>query len=490
MALNETGATWIQNRGLDLELAIGEGLHSASPEDSSDNAPFDWVAFPYEQNGKRVGCKYRWTVEKKFSQDKGSRQCLYRIDKLAGAKTIVICEGEMDALSAIMGGYNAATTVPGGAPQESGRKAHEYFYDARHILEKAESIILSFDNDGPGAALFEDALAALGRARCRFVEYPEGCKDLNEVLMLYGAGTVKRLLDEAPYVPVDGIFRPSQLPQLPDLEVHRAGLSPEFDKHVGIVKGQTSVWTGFANHGKSLLLRQVATALAKNDGWVIAGAFMEDDYQRHFKLDILRAYSGYHPSAVKPEVRTAFEQFYEDHWRLIAPPEDETVRMSWLFDRMETAVVRHGADFIVIDPFTEIDLELGRHETERDRIGEILTSLNRFARRFNVHIAIVAHPTKPSDRAERHPPLGYDVSGAAHWKNKPFLGVTVHKDPDVENYAQVVVWKSKRREEMGPTGQFVMKYDTSASVYYRALQSQYDDEKAGLASRGDLKAVS
>ncbi|MEL6758655.1 MAG: AAA family ATPase, partial [Pseudomonadota bacterium] len=189
-------------------------------------------------------------------------------------------------------------------------------------------------------------------------------------------------------------------------------------------------------------------------------------------------------SVAKPEQIQRFEEFYEKHWLMIEPPEDETLRLGWLFDRMEAAVVRHGADFIVIDPFTEIDLELRSNETERDRINEVLTDFNRFARQYKVHVAVIAHPTKPSSKNEREAPLGYDVSGAAHWKNKPYLGVTVHKDPDVENFAQIHVWKSKRRDPMGPTGMFIMRYDENSSTYKAAVRAEYDallaDSRTGI----------
>lgn len=481
--LNQQGAKWLESRGIDLELAVNEGLHSSAPA-GGELKPHDdgrWISFPYFRDGNRVGCKHRYTVEKGFQQDKGSDQCLYRYDRLKGAKTIVLCEGEMDALTAVQAGF-AATSVPGGAPGQVGKKTHTYLYEAKEIFENAERVIVAVDADEPGRNLFEDTLVCLGRAKCHYVVYPDDCKDLNDVLVKHGVEKVEQVIEGARYVPVDGLYNLDDIPDEPPLQVFRVGLSRDFDHHVGIVRGHTSIWTGFANHGKSLLLKQVATALAKNHGWVIAGAFMEDNYGVSFKGDILGAWSGYHHSLATNEQRAEFKQFMRDQFFVIRAPEDEPVTLEFLFDLVETAVIRHGADFIVIDPFTEIDLQLSRGENERDVIGQALNAFNRVARRYNVHIAIVAHPTKPSEKNEKTAPKGYDISGSAHWKNKPYLGVSVHKDPDVEGFSQVHVWKSKRAEEMGPCGQFYLRYDNAIPKFWPATQAEYDSQRVGVGT--------
>lgn len=481
--LNETAATWLEARGIDLEVAVKEGLFSASPAGSGQGMKPDangrWIGIPSIVDGRQIGCKYRYTQDKRWMQDKGSEQQFYRRDSIRGEKTIIITEGELDAVSAVQAGYNAVCSVPGGAPQETGQKAHGYFDEAFDDLQAADKIILAFDSDGPGAALFEDAKVILGAARSYFVNYPPGCKDLNDVLSKFGAEVVHKVIDTAKPVPVSGLVRPSDLPELPPLDVYRAGLSSDFDHHVGICLRQTSVWTGFANHGKSTLIKQVMTSLAKRYNWPVCSAAIEDDLQRDFKKDILRAWSGLHPSNVSDEDMARFNQFYERQFLLVNPEDLEEITLDRLFDIFETAVVRHGVKFLVIDPFTEIDLQLSGRQTERDAIGDALKAFNRFARRYNCHIAIVAHPSKPGTNGEKYPPLGYDISGAAHWKNKPYLGVTCHKDPDVADIAQVVVWKSKRVDPMGPTGTFYMRYSREAGVYFDMPKSEYQLLKDG-----------
>jgi twinkle protein len=50
-----------------------------------------------------------------------------------------------------------------------------------------KQIIIATDNDAPGRILAADLARWLGPERCKFIEYPEGTKDLNDVLLSYGS---------------------------------------------------------------------------------------------------------------------------------------------------------------------------------------------------------------------------------------------------------------------------------------------------------------
>lgn len=474
--LSNDAVKWLAERGIDPETAVKLNLFSASPTASKGLQPDPngrWIGFPYMRHGQQVGCKYRYTVEKRFMQDKGSGGLLWNRESIIDADKVVITEGEIDAASAIEGGYSAAVSVPDGAPAQGQEKSHSGLLEALDDLQKAKEIILAFDNDGPGANLFEQAKSLIGPARCKFVTYPPGCKDLNDVLRKFGPEVVGKVLDQAKDVPVDGLYTPADLPDLPDLQVYRCGLSDDADKRIGICRRHTSVWTGFANHGKSVLIKAVMVGLAKRHGWKMGVASMEDDYQRNYRGDIAQAWGSKRLTKFEPDELAAFNAFYQNHWVLMQPPENEVVTLEWLFNTMEAAVIRHGVDMLVIDPFTEIDLQLDGRKLQHEIIGEALSAFNRFARRYNVHVAIVAHPSKPGPAGEKYCPTGYDISGSAHWKNKPYLGVSIHRDPKLEDVNQVLVWKSKRQEIMGRTGVFYLRYSPEAACFVGLAADEY-----------------
>ena len=67
-----------------------------------------------------------------------------------------------------------------------------------------------------------ELVRALSASRCLFVEYPGGCKDLNDVLLQHGPAGVARVLNEARPYPVRGLLgvrRRIEALDLSDLDV-------------------------------------------------------------------------------------------------------------------------------------------------------------------------------------------------------------------------------------------------------------------------------
>jgi twinkle protein len=146
---------------------------------------------------------------------------------------------------------------------------------------------------------------------------------------------------------------------------------------------------------------------------------------------------------------------------------------------MEGAVIRHGVNMLVIDPWTEIDLQLSGGTSETEAVRIYIAAMRRFAVRFHVHVAILAHPRKPPEwGGKRKMPDGYDISGSAHFVNRCDLGVSVEADQSLENVSNVRVWKSKYREVMGPIGDFALSF-SPASRRFTELSSSDLSELRG-----------
>ena len=58
--------------------------------------------------------------------------------------------------------------------------------------------------------------------------------------------------------------------------------------------------------------------------------------------------------------------------------------------------------------------------SETEYISQSLTTIRKFARRYDVHVWVVAHPTKmQKDNDGNYPiPTAYDAAGSTHWRNK------------------------------------------------------------------------
>jgi len=132
--------------------------------------------------------------------------------------------------------------------------------------------------------------------------------------------------------------------------------------------------------------------------------------------------------------------------------DDEDVTVDWLLDRMEAAVCQRGAKILVIDPWNEMDHLRNRDESLTEYTGRAIKSFRRFARKFNVHLIIVAHPSKQQkdvDGGYKIPTL-YDISDSSHWYNKADVGIVVHRQND---QSIIRVAKSRYHDEIGTPGE-------------------------------------
>jgi twinkle protein len=91
--------------------------------------------------------------------------------------------------------------------------------------------------------------------------------------------------------------------------------------------------------------------------------------------------------------------------------EREEATLEWLIEKAGDAVVRHGVNWFLLDPWNRIEHKRRRGESEADYQGRAIAAFKRFARSYDCGVIVCAHPTKevklptPAD-ALRHLGLG------------------------------------------------------------------------------------
>lgn len=467
-------------RALDVELADRLGLSSSNRRGGGEV-----LTFPFRRNGEVVGKKYRYFDDaegRRWSQDKGglriawNEDCLR--DRTLDRKPLIITEGEFDAIAAIQCGYDRTISVPDGAPPpadrthdelEEGRK-YSWLQDIKPLLHKdhVPEIILAVDGDENGAALLQDLSILLGRFRCKFLTYPvaknpEGrgrprLKDLNEVLEDYGLKGVVETISRAQWLKVDGVYRMSELPPLPNSRIFEIGFEA-FAEHFKLRLGDTSIWTGTPGSGKTTLVQDIACRCAKSEGLRTAWASFEQAPQRDHRRALREWFCEAREYRLSMTQKAEADAWIDAHNVFLVPNEDDDVTLDWLLEKMEAAVVRFGVQLIVVDPWNEMDHQFdGRAENETQYINRAIKTIKRFARAFQVHIAIVAHPTKMQKGPDGKYPIPslYDIHGGAVWNNKADLGVIVHRKS--ENDTLVRTAKSRYHDQIGRPGSVIMQY--------------------------------
>jgi twinkle protein len=467
LALHAKHKAWLEARGIQSDIA--EGMEVSTRSDERGN----WLVFPYRLDGVLVNRKFRMTSEKRHEMDKGGRLCLWNAEVLRlpqvtdGAASVIITEGEFDALIAIQCGFTAAVSVPNGAPSERiddpvNSNRYRFLWESQADLERVKSFTLAVDNDGPGMTLAHDLASILGPERCKFVSYPEGCKDLNDTFQAGGLQAVVRVIDGAKPFPVKGLYCMEDFPDAPPVQGMQTGISC-LDDMLEIVLGTLTVFTGYANMGKSTVLNTIlGHAVARGVPCCVAS--FETAPKPILRDGIAKALIGCTDAEFykHPQRQQAYASI-EKTIRVVSNALDEDLEMDidTFLETARIAVLRDGAKIIVLDPWNEIEHKRNRDETLTEYVGRAIRKIKSFARRYNVAFWIVAHPTKPQKGTNSVPSL-YDVSDSANWSNKADYGLVYHRPDKTVNEAQLAVVKV-RMGLPGKCGVATVKFDYRVS---------------------------
>ena len=85
---------------------------------------------------------------------------------------------------------------------------------------------------------------------------------------------------------------------------------------------------------------------------------------------------------------------------------------------------------LVIDPYNSLEHTAEKGDSETAYIAKFLNKLRFFARKYQVHLIVIAHPKKvmKDKNGVYEVPDPYDVSGSANWYNVSDNFFTVYKN--------------------------------------------------------------
>jgi len=443
------------------------------------------ICFPYKRKNEIVNIKSR-SGKKHFKQEKDGEKIFFGLDDIdLKDTTLIITEGEIDKLSFDEIGYNFAVSVPDGAPApgtKNFQSKFDYLENCKSEITHINNFILAVDNDPAGQALEYELARRLGFENCYRVSYPEGCKDANEVLVKYGRNGLVQLIGSAKPFPVVGATRATDLhSELAKLyhegfaTVYNTGWDTVDDCYK-VRPGEMTILTGYTGHGKSEFLDALLVNLAQEHKWCFGVCSLENlPYERHV-VKLVQKVSGkpFFPdeNGRMTEVDLAqAESFVDDHFHFINP---EVVNIDSILEIASALIYRYGIKGLVIDPYNELDhnRQVGISETEY--VSQFLSKVRRFARKKDIAIWVVAHPTKPNRDHKIEAPTAYDISGSANWANKADNALSVFRG--IGNEVQVHI-KKIRFKEVGKLGIVDLKYENK-SGRYSVLNRKFNSNSA------------
>lgn len=448
--LSDKTLNWfIENRKISKATVMRYGITESEEFMPQVNKQRNCINFNYFRDEKLVNVKFR-DGEKNFKMVSGAELIFYGMDIAKDYEEIIICEGEIDALSFYESGFCNVVSVPNGASK--GNQKLEYLDNCFEFFE-GKKIILATDTDEAGLILRNELARRLGKERCSFLSYPEGCKDANDVLVKVGLLELKKVVLNASEWPIEGIRTIESIEEnINNLylngfpEPFRIGYE-DFDKLLGFTKGQVTTVTGIPSSGKSEFIDQIVVRLAQIHDWKFAMFSAENQPEElHFsKLAekyIGKRFFGDSMFRMTPLEVGHAKVFFDDHIYFVEMSE-ENITLDGLLNKVKELILRKGINAFVLDPWNYLEHKIPNGYTETQYISESLTKISRFAKLYSIHFILVAHPTKiRKENGKFNVPNLYDIAGSAHFFNKTDNGFCVYRDDDiVEIHVQKVRFK-------------------------------------------------
>jgi len=400
------------------------------------------IVFNYFEGEELVNKKYR-SGDKKFTQSKGGKPILYNINSAIGQEEIYIVEGEFDVLAMYEIGIKNVLSLPTGANDND-----DYWINSEKYLKDVKKFIIATDNDEKGIEIREKIAQRLGRYRCTYIEF-DG-KDANDDLKSGKLSTtinnLKRFNIGGTYTAYDMLDNILRLHSqgVPDTISPKKACFGDLKKNFSIMMGQLTTLTGIPSHGKSSFLDWYLLNLVQEYGFkasIYSPEHMplEMYISKHIRLAIGKPFYG--ENKVTDTDIYRYTNWSKEKIYYTTQEQNDAGDWDWLFSKMTEQLFTYGINIFVIDAWNKVSMPKGMGGKEG--IDAILTRLTMFCQRNNVHIFLVAHPTKmkkieKSDSYEM--PTLYDVSGSSDFKNQTHNGGTVYR-----------VWENKEKGESGYT---------------------------------------
>jgi len=448
---------WFQTRGISQQtlkdLQISEGPEYMPQTGKTENV----IKFNYFMGDQLINVKYR-DGRKNFKLYKGAEKVFYNINSIIGYEYCVIVEGEMDVLALHEAGITNAISVPNGATLNSNNL--DYLDACIDYFEDKDKIILACDSDEAGQALQAELVRRLGSEVCFLASFDD-CKDANEYLQKYGKEKLSERISGARPVPLENVttFRDIE-DEVTDFV--RNGFKPgfqvgleNFDDIFSTYTGQFITVTGIPSSGKSDFVDQMVVGYNANYGWKTAFASPENQPTYLHAHKLMRKHWKGMPTAADID---------GDRWNQVADHcnsnyyhiDMERYTLDSVLRKGAELVKRKGIKCLVIDPFNKVR-DVGGSDDVNKYTMEYLAKIEIFAKKYDVLVFIVAHPTKmyKTQDGKIEEPTMYNIKGGGEWYDASYHGILVHRDYEQKTVkAKVLKVKFQNLGENGAEAHF------------------------------------
>ena len=461
---------YLADQGISLATAIAAHIgclrHYCITKDSEDkreqaSTVFPCIAYVNYVDGRPVNAKSRScspiqspspeegqpiAYSKFWSQDSPTTPCApYNIDCINPLLVeeeiiprLIIVEGGKDALILMEAGYRHVISVPSGAATDLA-KCFEAFIP---WLDQVQDIVICGDSDLPGRTLVKRLSDYFG-ARCLFTILPGGCKDIGDVMKLYGTEVVRTVIDDACACQTTDIITVEQRRKEVIDVLHgkydhgySVGYGPLTDRIFHPTDtGGLIIMTGMPNSGKTDFLNDLPSRIMRDtERFVCYLSFEVPDKDKHIAHLVHLLLGKANTTDYTDEQLTPYIDFLNTHMIHLdmheVPPTPGNI-----LHRADLVRRRQPLKYLVIDPYLFVEAQNGKAETETQSIKSMLTRFQSWGREHHIWVIIVAHPRslkKIDGKNEMEDINMYTISGSANWANLAdfILSITRVNEPN------------------------------------------------------------
>jgi twinkle protein len=394
-----------------------------------------------------------------------------------GGKSIVITEGELDALAVWQARPNwPVVSVPLGA--KSAKKAIQA--NLKYLLN-FEEIVLFFDNDEAGQDAVQDCAPLLPGART-FIATAAPLKDANEALLHSHDAVRQAIWNKRPWRP-KAVVAGESLYALVSAPLRGRDASWPFadlnDLTGGLRRGELVTLTAGTGVGKSTFCGEVAQALV-NQGEKIGYVALEESLQRTaLRLMTVVASKPLHlDNSIPPEdLRKAFEAsvgsgrvVFNSGFRSVDPVE--------LLNELRFMVMAEDCHWLFVDHLS-ILISGNDDGDERKLIDVTMTRLRNFVEETNCGMILISHLTGVQGGGKSHESGGRahlsQLRGSRSIGQLSDIVIALERDlEEGENGTMVRVLKNRHNGRTGPAGKVC--YDSTTGRMTEDVRDWFKDK--------------
>lgn len=449
------------------------------------------IVFPYFENGQLVMNKFR-KAEKydgkgmKSWREEGGKAVLWGMDLCDPSNPLVIVEGEPDALALDECGIENVVSVP------SGSQDLTWIEECWEWLEQFKQIIIWGDNDEPGKEMVRKLITRLGDWRCYVVDSEH--KDANVSLVVDGIAKTAERVFNAKSVPINGLIDLADVNSVDNTNVERvcSGVGG-IDKSIGgFLMGELSVWTGKSGQGKSTLLGQMMLE-AIDEGFNVcaySGELRADRFQYWvnlqaagskyiaYQLDEIRQRKiPFIPKLINEKIKSWYRGKFWLYDNNINNDNSENTGIIKLFTY---AARKYNCKLFLVDNLMTSKFNNGKSESDFYRAqSEFVGELIHFAKTYNCHVHLVAHPKKTKDKLGKE-----DVSGTGDITNRADNVFSVERDE--EHPLSNIVTILKNRSDGVQDKSVGLCFDPASKRFWQGSEIKLENKKYGWEDLPDV----